>query len=97
MATGAPGGAVYDNVVEYNYVAGNGLSGVTVHSHSPGEDLNGNVIKGNVIGTNNLDGDFDFSPLVDASTTGCSSLRPSTRSASRSWATGSSTTTTASG
>jgi parallel beta-helix repeat protein len=70
MATGAPGGAVYDNVVEYNYVAGNGLSGVTVHSHSPGEDLNGNVIKGNVIGTNNLDGDFDFSPLVDASTTG---------------------------
>jgi len=61
MATGAPGGAVYDNLVEGNFVSGDGLSGVTVHSHAPGQDLNGNAIRDNVIGTNNLDGDFDFS------------------------------------
>jgi parallel beta-helix repeat protein len=76
LATGAPGGAVYDNVVEGNSISGNGLAGVTVHSHSPGENLNGNTIRDNTIGTNDLDGDFDFGgnlPLgadVDALTTG---------------------------
>ncbi|HXW80838.1 MAG TPA: DUF1565 domain-containing protein, partial [Acidimicrobiales bacterium] len=69
LATGAPGGAVYNNLVEQNYLSGNGLAGVTVHSHSPGEDLNGNVIRGNRIGTNNLDGDYDFAQ-TDAQTTG---------------------------
>jgi parallel beta-helix repeat protein len=64
------GGAVFDNLVEGNYLAGNGLAGVTVHSHSPGEDLNGNVIRNNTIDTNNLDGDPDFYPAVDPSTTG---------------------------
>jgi len=43
---------------------------VTVHSHSPGENLNGNVVENNVIGTNNLDFDEDFSPFVDPSTMG---------------------------
>jgi len=76
LATGAPGGAVYDNVVDGNTISGNGLAGVTVHSHSPGENLNGNTIHDNTIGTNDLDGDFDFGgnlPLgadVDALTTG---------------------------
>lgn len=74
LATGTPGGAVYNNIVQGNYLSGNGLAGVTVHSHSPGEDLNGNVIRGNVIATNNIDGDFDFSgdapPAADPSTTG---------------------------
>jgi parallel beta-helix repeat protein len=70
LATGVPGGAVYNNLVEHNSLSGNGLAGVTVHSHSPGEDLNGNVIRGNNIGTNNLDGDPDFFPLVDTMTTG---------------------------
>jgi parallel beta-helix repeat protein len=74
LATGAPGGAVYDNVVEGNSISGNGLAGVTVHSHSPGENLSGNSILGNTIGTNNLDGDFDFGgnvpPAIDALTTG---------------------------
>src|SRR5579883_1095931 len=65
-----PGGAVYDNRVVGNYLSGNGLAGVTVHSHAPGQDLNGNTVTGNIIATNNLDGDFDFSPLVDPSTTG---------------------------
>jgi parallel beta-helix repeat protein len=74
LATGAPGGAVYDNLVEGNTISGNGLAGVTVHSHSPGEDLNGNTIRDNSIGTNDLDGDFDFGgntpPDTDALTTG---------------------------
>ena len=70
LATPLPGGAVYDNQVQNNVIWGNGLAGVTVHSHAPGQDLNGNVIEGNFIGTNNLDGDFDFSPAVDPSTTG---------------------------
>jgi parallel beta-helix repeat protein len=74
--TGIPGtgGAVYDNLVKGNYLAGNGLGGVTLHSHSPGEDLNGNTVIGNVIGTNNLDPDMDFVPFgsqfFDGQTTG---------------------------
>jgi parallel beta-helix repeat protein len=70
MATPFPGGAVYNNLVQANTIWGNGLAGVTVHSHAPGQDLNGNFIQGNRIATNNLDGDFDFSPSVDPSTTG---------------------------
>jgi parallel beta-helix repeat protein len=80
LATGVPGnvpgipgtgGAVYSNLVEGNYLAGNGLAGVTLHSHSPGEDLNGNAVIGNVIGTNNLAPDEDFGPsFVDGPTTG---------------------------
>jgi parallel beta-helix repeat protein len=70
LATGVPGGAVYDNTVQGNSINGNGISGVTVHSHVPGEFLNGNVITDNLIGTNNLDGDTDFAPHVDNQTTG---------------------------
>lgn len=70
LATPLPGGAVYDNQVQNNLIWNNGLAGVTVHSHAPGQDLNGNVIEGIFIGTNNLDGDKDFSPAVDLSTTG---------------------------
>ncbi len=70
MATPFPGGAVYNNLVQANTIWGNGLAGVTVHSHAPGQDVNGNFIEGNRITTNNLDGDPDFFPSVDASTTG---------------------------
>jgi parallel beta-helix repeat protein len=63
LATGVPEGAVYDNLVQGNFLAGNGLAGVTLHSHAPGENLNGNVVTGNVIGTNNLDPDQDFVPF----------------------------------
>jgi len=45
-----------------------------VHSHAPGQDLNGNVISGNYIGANNVDPDFDFdappTPYHDPNTTG---------------------------
>jgi parallel beta-helix repeat protein len=70
LATGLPGGAVYDNTVERNTISGNGISGVTVHSHVPGEFLNGNVVADNLITVNNLDGDNDFAPHVDDQTTG---------------------------
>ena len=70
LATGVPGGAVYNNVVDGNTISGNGLAGVTVHAHGAAEDLNGNSITNNTIGTNNLDGDPDFAPAVDSATTG---------------------------
>ena len=59
FAVAGPGTASYDNLVEGNYIAGNGLAGVTMHAHGPAthQDLNGNVIVGNSIGKNNLDGD----------------------------------------
>jgi hypothetical protein len=59
FATPAPGTASYDNLVEGNYIAGNGLAGVTMHAHGPNgnEDMNGNVIVHNAIGKNNLGGD----------------------------------------
>lgn len=69
MASPLPGGAVYDNTVVGNYTSGNGLSGVTVHNHAPGQDLNGNVVTGNVIGTNDVRGDRDSTPY-DLATTG---------------------------
>lgn len=55
LATEAPGGAVYDNLIAGNDVAGNGLAGLTLHAHLTGvhQDLNGNVIIGNDFGTNN--------------------------------------------
>jgi len=52
------GVASYDNTVTKNEIDGNGLSGVTIHEHSPGLALSGDVIEGNWIGTNNVDGDF---------------------------------------
>jgi parallel beta-helix repeat protein len=70
LATALPGGAVYDNTVIGNTIWDNGLAGVTLHSHAPGEDLNGNVVERNTIGRNNLDGDPDFAPHLDSATTG---------------------------
>jgi Right handed beta helix region len=59
FATPTPGTASYDNLVKGNYIAGNGLAGVTMHAHGPAstEDMNGNVIVRNSIGKNNLLGD----------------------------------------
>ena len=59
-----PGSAAYDNLVEGNYSAGNGLAGFTIHAHLPGgEDVNGNRVVHNVFGTNNTGGDgYDGPP-----------------------------------
>lgn len=56
-----PGSGAYDNLLEGNYLAGNGLAGITYDAHHPGgEDINGNDIVGNVFGENNVAGDaFD--------------------------------------
>jgi Right handed beta helix region len=76
FANATAGTASYNNLVEGNFIAGNGLSGVTMHAHTlmPGqfEDLSGNKIIGNKIGTNNLDGDTLDSPAspTDMKTTG---------------------------
>ncbi len=70
LAAALPGGATYANTVEHNVISGNGQSGVTVHSHTPNQDLDGNVVDHNVIGQNNLAGDADYKPAVDMKTTG---------------------------
>src|ERR1700680_1998741 len=80
FANAGPGTASYNNLVEGNYIAGNQLSGVTMHAHTlpPGmfEDLNGNRIIDNQIGRNNVGsplvpGDpLDGPPAQDFHTTG---------------------------
>jgi hypothetical protein len=69
MAGGGPFTGVYDNRIISNYASGNGLAGITIHQHLIG-DLNGNVLEHNTIGTNNLDGDFDFKAAAATETTG---------------------------
>jgi len=71
VAAPFPGTGSYDNLIENNRVEGNGLAGVTIHSHAPDQDVNGNQIIGNIVGTNALDGnsadggpgDSDFGAL----------------------------------
>ncbi len=74
FANATAGTGSYDNLVEDNYIAGNDLSGVTMHAHTVGpgqfEDLNGNKIVDNVIGQNNLGGDGLDGTQSDPSTTG---------------------------
>ncbi len=53
---GAPGTAAYENVVTENTATGNGLPGVTLHSHAPLQDLNNNVIVGNTLSKNGVNG-----------------------------------------
>jgi parallel beta-helix repeat protein len=57
-------------VIEDNAITGNGLAGVTIHSHAPGAFVGGNRILNNLIGTNNIGGDPDVGPLPDMATTG---------------------------
>jgi parallel beta-helix repeat protein len=69
LGGGAPGSAVYDNVIRGNTVDHNGHSGITIHQHVAG-NLTGNQIVGNTVGTNNLLGDDDFAAAQDLQTTG---------------------------
>ena len=69
MGGGGPYTGVYANRIIGNYAAGNGLAGITIHQHLVG-DLNGNVLEHNALGTNNLDGDFDFKAAAATETTG---------------------------
>lgn len=76
FANAGPGTASYNNLVIGNFIAGNELSGVTMHAHTlkPGqfELLSGNKIVGNRIGTNNTGGDPLDAPASpkDLKTTG---------------------------
>jgi parallel beta-helix repeat protein len=58
---GPPGGQNYGNVVVGNRMEGNGLPGVTMHSHAPFQNLNNNLITGNEISKNGPDGDVPTS------------------------------------
>jgi Right handed beta helix region len=64
MAGGAPGTGVYDNLVKGNTANGNGLAGVVIHSHAPGQDLNGNKLLNNKLSDNGLadNSEAEFSP-----------------------------------
>lgn len=68
LGGGAPFAGVYNNTIVGNQAIGNGLAGITIHQHFAG-DLNGNVIVGNFLSNDNLDGDFDFA-TADSATTG---------------------------
>jgi hypothetical protein len=74
LANAAAGTASFNNLVEYNDITGNELSGVTMHAHTlaPGtfEDLSGNRIVHNMIGKNNVGGDPLDGTASDKSTTG---------------------------
>jgi hypothetical protein len=65
FASPVPGGVVRNNVVTYNVIDGSGLGGITLHSHIAGQNLSGNVVARNSIGTNNVLGDY-----ADTETTG---------------------------
>jgi len=69
LGGGAAYAGVYSNVIRDNVARGNGLAGVTIHQHLAG-DLNGNVIKGNFLSNDNLDGDFDFAAASASEKTG---------------------------
>jgi parallel beta-helix repeat protein len=66
IAGPAPGTASYNNVVNGNTANDNGLAGITLHSHTPQQDFNGNVITNNrvshdgISGNNGGPGDSDF-------------------------------------
>jgi nitrous oxidase accessory protein NosD len=59
IAAAGPGSAAYDNTVAYNTAIGNNLAGVTIHSHAPNQDVNGNRLIGNTLSNNNRGGDPD--------------------------------------
>jgi parallel beta-helix repeat protein len=54
VAAAFSGGAAYDNRIVDNEASGNGLPGIALHSHDSHQNLDGNIIKGNVLGRNAL-------------------------------------------
>jgi hypothetical protein len=69
LGGGVPYAGVYANVIRNNESRGNGLAGVTLHQHLVG-DLNDNVIEGNLVSDDNIDGDYDFAAAAATQTTG---------------------------
>ena len=58
LASPLPGGGVYDNLIRGNAANDNGLPGITVHSHAPGQDLNGNKFIANQVSLNGAVGNM---------------------------------------
>ncbi|HET9093312.1 MAG TPA: right-handed parallel beta-helix repeat-containing protein [Acidimicrobiales bacterium] len=56
LAGAGPGTAVYDNLVENNTLVQNGLGGVTLHDHAPGQYMDGNAIVKNTFSGNDTVG-----------------------------------------
>jgi polyvinyl alcohol dehydrogenase (cytochrome) len=63
------GEAVYDNTLSDNIISSNGESGITVHSLAAAQDMTGNTIQANTVGTDNTVGDNAGTP-ADTQTTG---------------------------
>jgi nitrous oxidase accessory protein NosD len=59
IAAAAPGMASYANKIVGNVIRDNSMAGVTIHSHTPNQDVSDNVIADNKIGRNNVNGDPD--------------------------------------
>lgn len=59
IAAAGPGSASYDNIVAHNTAVGNSFAGITIHSHTPNQDVNGNQLIGNHLRHNNRNGDPD--------------------------------------
>lgn len=57
-----PGTRNSQNIVIHNILTENGLPGVALHSHAPGQDLSGNEIVGNYIAGNGPDTDDAATP-----------------------------------
>jgi hypothetical protein len=62
IAAPGPGTGSYDNVINRNTANDNGLAGVTLHSHTPGQYLNGNIITSNSVSNDGLNGYPNGSP-----------------------------------
>ncbi len=56
IAAPGPGTGTYNNVVNGNTANDNGLAGVTLHSHAPGQYLNGNIITNNSVSNDGIAG-----------------------------------------
>jgi parallel beta-helix repeat protein len=69
LASSATGGAVYDNTLTSNIVSGNAFAGITIHGGASNEDLNGNALRTNTVGVDNVNGDTT-GPVSDTGTTG---------------------------
>ena len=57
-----PGSRNNGNVVVGNTLTGNGLPGVTMHGHTPGQFMSDTIIAGNILSGNGADTDDAFTP-----------------------------------
>lgn len=78
MAAAGPGSASYNNIVAHNTAIGNNLAGVTIHSHTPNQDVNGNQIIANRLSHNNRGGDPDAALAETANVLVFSAVSPVT-------------------